>query len=211
MMTIGDFHRYKEQLQMAKKPKNAHKTERGQSFIELSLVVVFLMIFVAGVVEFGFLLNHYLELVDASREAVRFSSNFDPFDEFGNLDTDFFVQTGQLTEQVLEPLVLDPSNGDDIVITFFSVSDTVYTRYPNDDGWSVYGTQVTKLSNTEIQNRLDSTAPPAGVLLVEIFYNYPQLLKLPVFTQFVQDPMPVYVYAVMPLPAAEPLAPTPTP
>jgi hypothetical protein len=186
------------------------KSEKGQSFIELSLIVIFLMIFVAGIVEFGFLLNNYLSLVDASREAVRFSSNFDPFDEFGVLDPDFFIQTGQLTEQVLAPLVMDPTMGDDIVITFFSVSDSVYDRYPNDLGWSVYGTQTTKLTNTEIQSRLDSTAPPAGFLLVEIFYNYPQVLKLPVFTEFVQDPMPVYVYAVMPLPAAEP-HPTPTP
>jgi hypothetical protein len=48
------------------------------------------------------------------------------------------------------------------------------------------------------------------VLLVEIFYNYPQKLRLPVFTQLVPDPIPVYVYAIMPLPAAEPI-PTPTP
>ena len=57
----------------------ANKIEKGQSFVELSLVVVFLMIFVAGIVEFGFLLNQYLNLVDASREAVRYSSDFDPF------------------------------------------------------------------------------------------------------------------------------------
>jgi hypothetical protein len=55
-----------------------------------------------------------------------------------------------------------------------------------------------------MQSRLDSSAPPTGVLLIEIFYNYPQVLKLPVFTAFVQDPMPVYAYAIMPLTAAEP-------
>jgi hypothetical protein len=190
--------------------KNADKNEKGQSFVELSLVVVFLMIFVAGIVEFGFMLNNYLNLVDASREAVRYSSNFDPFDEVGNLDTDFFVQTGNLTEEIMAPLVLDPARGDDIVISFFSVGSGVYIRYPNIDGWSVYGNQVSKLTDAEIQSRLDNSAPPTGVLLIEIFYNYPQVLKLPVFTVFVQDPMPVYVYAIMPLAAAEP-NPTPTP
>ena len=34
------------------------QNEKGQSFVELSLVVIFLMIFVAGVVEFGFMLNN---------------------------------------------------------------------------------------------------------------------------------------------------------
>jgi hypothetical protein len=195
----------------------ANKTESGQSFVELSLVVVFLMIFVAGIVEFGFMLNNYLNLVDASREAVRYSSNFDPFlpscptpPTADCLDENFFNDTFKLTEEVLAPVVLDSSNGDDIVVSFFSVADGYYVRFPNDQGKSRYLTQVSKLTNAEIQSRLDSTAPPTGVLLIEIFYHYPQVLKLPVFTIFVQDPMPVYVYAVMPLSAAEPL-PTPTP
>jgi hypothetical protein len=193
------------------------KKEKGQSFVELSLVVLFLMLFVAGIVEFGFLLNNYLNLVDASREAVRYSSNFDPFlptcpvpPDAGCLDGDFFEDTFFLTEDVLAPLVLDSSKGDDIVVSFFSVADGYYVRFPDDQGKSRYLNQVSKFSNAEIQSRLDSSAPPTGVLLVEIFYHYPQLLKLPVFTAFVQDPMPVYVYAIMPLSAAEPL-PTPTP
>jgi hypothetical protein len=169
------------------------------------------MIFVAGIVEFGFALNNYLNLVDASREAVRFSSNFDPFNIDGTLDPGFFIQTGDLTEQILEPLELDPSLGDDIVITFFSVGGGVYERYPSDDGWSVYGNKVSQITNAEVQSRLDNSAPPTGVLLVEIYYNYPQVLGLPLFTVFVRDPMPLYVYAIMPLPAAEPVLPTPTP
>jgi hypothetical protein len=187
-----------------------HKRESGQSFVELSLVVIFLMIFIAGVVEFGFMLNNYLNLVDASREAVRYSSNFDPFNTDGSLDTQFFQDTIALTRDVLQPVELNAAMGDDIVVTFFSIGSGIYSRYPNDQGWSANGNQVSKLSNAEIQSRLDSSAPPTGILLVEIFYNYPQVLKLPVFTMFVQDPMPVYVYAIMPLAAAEPPA-TPIP
>jgi len=182
-----------------------NKTETGQSFVELSLVIVFLMIFVAGIVEFGFMLNNYLNLVDASREAVRYSSNFDPFLPDGSLDTQFFEDTIKLTRDVLLPVELDPTVGDDIIVTFFSIGDGIYIRYPNDQGWAANSNQVSKLTNAEIQSRLDNTAPPTGVLLVEIFYHYPQVLKLPIFTMFVQDPMPVYVYSIMPLSAAEPL------
>ncbi len=46
---------------------------------------------------------------------------------------------------------------------------------------------------------MDPNAPANGVLLVEVFYNYPQLLKLPVFEQVIPDPIPVYAYSVMPL------------
>ena len=188
------------------------KSQKGQSFVELSLVIIFLMIFVAGIVEFGFMLNNYLNLVDASREAVRYSSNFDPFipgctdhSDSSCWDENFFNQTFQLTEDVLAPLVLDSSKGDDIVVSFFSVADGVYIRYPNEEGKSRYLNQVSKLSNAEIQSRLDNNAPPTGVLLVEIFYHYAQVLKLPVFTAFVPDPIPEYAYAIMPLTAAEPV------
>jgi len=189
--------------------KKIEKIEKGQSFVELSLVVLFLMIFVAGIIEFGFMLNNYLNLVDASRETVRRSANYDPFivdpvtgDK--HVDPNFYEETIRFAKDILEPVVLDPSLGDDIVVTFFSVGNGVYIRYPNNDGWSAYGNQVSKLSDAEIQSRLNSEAPPTGVLLVEIFYNYPQVLKLPIFTAFLRDPMPVYAYAVMPLTAAEP-------
>jgi len=187
-----------------------NRSEKGQSFLELALVVVFLMIFVAGVIEFGFLLNNYLNLVDASREAVRYSSDFDPFvvdpvTGAKSLDNNFFQETFNLTEDVMAPVTLNPSNGDDIVVSFFSVANGYYKRYPDDQGRSAFGNQVSKLTNAEIQSRLNSSAPPTGVLLVEIFYHHPQILKLPIFTAFVSDPMPVYVYAIMPLSAAEPV------
>jgi hypothetical protein len=194
----------------------ARKRETGQSFVELSLVIVFLMIFVAGVIEFGYMLNNYLNLVDASREAVRYSSDFDPFLDTCTsvpptpdcLDENFFNQTMELTEDVLAPVLLDAAKGDDVVISVFSVGDGVYIRYPDDDGWAANKLESTRLSNAEVQSRLDSSAPPTGVLLIEIFYHYPQILKLPIFTVFVRDPVPVYVYSIMPLSAAEP-RPTP--
>jgi hypothetical protein len=170
------------------------------------------MIFVAGVVEFGFLLNNYLNLVDASREAVRYSADVDPFkDGCTNRTTDvciedlFYTNTFNLTEEVLAPVELDASKGDDIVVSFISVKSGYYQRFPvSSPGKSMNGNQVSKLTDLEVKSRLDDTAPPTGVLLVEIFYHYDQVLKLPVFTAFVRDPMPVYAYAVMPLTAAEP-------
>jgi hypothetical protein len=47
-------------------------------------------------------------------------------------------------------------------------------------------------------------APPSGVLLIELFYNYDQQLNLPLFN--IVNPIPVYAYAIMPLSAAEPEA-----
>ena len=153
------------------------KSQSGQSFVELALVVVFLMIFVAGIIEFGFALNNYLNLVDASREAVRYSANFDPFlpgctdhTDPDCLDGNFFDQTIQLTEEVLAPVTLDSSLGDDIVVSFFSVADGYYKRYPEDSpGRSRYLNQVSKFTNADIQSRLDNSAPPTGVFRSRFF------------------------------------------
>ena len=47
---------------------------RGQSFIELALVFMVLMMLFAGVVELGNLINIYLDIIDSGREAARFSN-----------------------------------------------------------------------------------------------------------------------------------------
>jgi len=54
---------------------------------------------------------------------------------------------------------------------------------------------------------MDPTAPDVSVSLVEIFYNYPQTLKFPIFEAFIPDPIPVYTYAIMPIKNVTP--PTP--
>ena len=83
-----------------------------------------------------------------------------------------------------------------------------------DPNWySACSAHASQLTDDDIRARLVADAPNAGVLLVEIFYNYPQLLKLPVFSNssflgvrfsLIPDPIPVYVYTIMPISSAEP-------
>jgi hypothetical protein len=196
---------------------------RGQSLVELALVLALLLFMLLGIVEYGFLLNRYLNLVDATREAARFGANVNPFDANFNLDMNFFVRpdTSQppsipanppglsdMVEDFMLPVALDPARGDDIVISFFSVGGTSVRRFPDSDGFSRFGNQTSKFTDAQIAARLQSTAPATGVLLIEVYYNYPQVLHLPLFTNVIPDPIPVYSYAIMPLSAAEP---TPTP
>ncbi len=192
---------------------------RGQSLVELALVLSVLLFIMLGIVEYGFMLNRYLNLLDAAREAARYGATVNPFDPAGNLDMNFFVRPDTLnppsfpanppglsdfTEDFMNPVVLDPTRGDDIVISFFSVSGNLVTRFPDADGFSRYGNHVSAFSDAQISARMEGAAPPSGVLLIEIFYNYPQVLHLPIFTTFIPDPIPVYTYAIMPLSAAEP-------
>jgi hypothetical protein len=76
-------------------------------------------------------------------------------------------------------------------------------------GYSYFANKSTLLSDVEIETRIAEAAgaPPTGVLLIEVFYNYPQTLNLPVFSNIIPNPIPVHAFAIMPLSAAEPVSP----
>jgi hypothetical protein len=224
---------------------------RGQSFVELMLVMVILAMMLAGVVEFGFMLNNYLHVLDGAREAARYSNSAYAYNlQTGTTIPEFYYYTAEQAANTMTPVQLDPTKGDDIVISVLSVAGTSVERHPSANGWSLCAhfsefvnflwthdpnhpvdplqsvpdgladpnwysctAHTSRLINSDVQARLVSNAPNAGVLLVEIFYNYPQLLKLPVLTDndflgvhfsLLPDPMPVYVYTIMPISSAEP-------
>lgn len=224
---------------MVKKTRITIKgNKRGQSFVELMIVTLILALIIVGVVEFGFLLNEYIHVLDGSREAARFSSAGIAFYPNGTSIDSFYVNTAIEAGRVMAPIHLDPSNGDDIIISVLSVAGSSFVRFPGPQGWSLcthYATFVASFANplnippalndpswstcspgtthfsiTDIAHLMDPIAPPSGVLLVEIYYNYKQMLKLPVFTSVIPDPIPVFVYSFMPISSAEP-TPTPNP
>ncbi len=185
------------------------KNKRGQSFVELMVILLVLALILAGVVEFGFLMNNYLHVLDGAREAARYSANSVAIDQYGASIMSFYENTAIQAENVMRPVELDSTNNDDIVISVFSVAGSDIARFPDVDGWSRYGNHVSNFTTAEVLALLDVQAPPSGIVLVEIYYNYPQVLELPLFADFL-NPIPVYTYAAMPLSSAEP-TPTPRP
>jgi hypothetical protein len=193
--------------------------ENGQSFVELILIFPILMILLSGVVEFGYLLNQYINLVDAAREGARYGSNADPFiREVAPgcptpicIDLNYLLQVDQITESALAPIHLNPDVGDDVVISFFGVDNGVPTRYLGDEGWSYYGYygytghQVSRFSTADIQSRLLEDAPNSGILVVEIYYHYNQVLKIWAVAG-IPETFEVHAYSIMPLAAVEPQA-----
>ena len=155
---------------LVKKYKNQPK---GQSFIELTGVFVVLMIIFTGVVELGFFLNVYLDVIDAGREAARNANTYDlykiesdgsktlsnlVFDEAAKIAWNTLNPAcqGLLKDKLVEPIPppcnkripFDPTNGyDDIVVTVISYDGTV-KRLP--------GPAVTPPGGPEYWNRFDN-------------------------------------------------------
>lgn len=217
--------------------KHNAKKNKGQSLIELTLVLVLLLSLLTGMVEFGNLLNQYITVVDAAREGARFASNDDPFiREYDAANCPgapvtfcvrqaFFTNIDQIVEGnfladgvtrdpkskgALSPIVLRPDIGDDVVVSFFSIHNGAALRFPSSEsGWSYYKTkgfdgQTSQFSTSELESRMtDSTTPDTGMVVVEVFYKYDQVLKFwGIFG--IPDPISVHAYAIMPLSAAEP-------
>jgi hypothetical protein len=198
---------------------NTRPGSKGQAFVELALIVLLLMLLVAGIAEFGVLLNRYLNMLDGVREAARYGANYDPFAPCANggtMDSDgicseYYAGSSKMAVDVIHPIELntDVPFKDDIVISLFVLSNGNFCRYPtgSENGWSwsknirglATANHASEQSSATIQAQMDPTAPAVSLLLVEVFYNYPQTLKAPFYEQAFPDPVPVYIYAIMPL------------
>ena len=200
----------------------------GQGLVETALILPVLLIVLTGLLEFGFLLNDYLTIQDAARNAARFSSDGLYYSTDSNQDCtgsdstlDFNRQTACLVERELAherpEITLQYGTGDDIVVSSFSIvggaaggTPTISARYPDSDGWSRTqdlgqgNAQVSKFDNSWVISKLSSNAPSTGLVLVEIYFNYKQKLALPWITLFIDDPLLIHNYAIMPLVSAEP-------
>ncbi len=205
--------------------------------VETVLMLPLLLLMLSGLLEFGFALNQYLNILDAAREGARYASDGDPNIRDSVTDCssiDFYMKTACLVEQTAAPVTLDPAT-DDVVLSIFQVvTGTVWARLPDlpvDDPpggvetageWHRYGMGGACSGNDcnpsrfcaadsdcavpgtiDIRPLLDPAAPNTAVLVVEIFYGYKQILKLPWVTTFVPDPIELHTYTIVPLPAAE--------
>jgi hypothetical protein len=215
------------------------KSARGQSMVEMALLFPVLLIMLSGLIEFGFILNQYLTIMDAARNAARFASDglYYQWDNVKNCSTShFYRQTACLVNQELSmeaPAIqmndngtphntqddfLDPTEGNDIIISVFSFTRNqgITNRHPggNESGWS-YAVDLDAVTDKSshfssldvTDSMVDLNSPNTGYILVEIFYNYEHTLGLPWITAVLDDPLLLHAYAFMPLTSAEP---TPT-
>ncbi len=181
-----------------------------------------LMMLLSGLIEFGFLLNSYLDVIDAAREAARFAANDDPTigsptdfvtpnfwnrayrNSRGSL---FTASDGRINWTPTDPADCATVNGDILVSGFAFVDNTIKLRFPGVNvgasNCPLNGYQ-TKLSDAEVNAKLDAASiDNSGAVMVEIYYEYDMVLGLPWITAFVPDPVVLHSYTIMPNTYAE--------
>lgn len=193
---------------------------RGQSLVEFTVLLPLLIMMISGLIEFGFMLNYYLDLIDAAREAARFAADDDPIrladGTYMDPNPGFYTRAQTVTLDSINigsggQITLDPAT-DDVVISAFSILDgAVNRRFPvgsGENGLPLYSNHISKFTSAMVDGMLNPAAPNAGLVMVEIYYNYNQILGLPWITMFVPDPVTLHAYSIMPNANVEP---TPTP
>jgi len=213
------------------------RKSRGQSLVEVAIAFPILIMLFSGVVEFGFIINYYLSLLDATREAARVYSGDDPFCNAitascavadGDIDDpDFYYQAAITVQRALNPslgytnpsdykgrrIVLDPARDDVIISVYAARGNDVWLQrdagvYHLDIDPDTNGVQnggyTSIFTEEDIKSRRVADAPPAGLLLVEVHYNYHHVLSLPWMTAWLPNPLHLQAYTVMPIRAGEP-------
>jgi hypothetical protein len=201
-----------------KQKKIGQRKSRAQSLVEFAITLPILLLLFSGLVEFGFALNYYLSLLDATRESARYYSNFNPFLPDGTDDVAFYRGAAEEAYANLDPtarnpsyqgrtIVLDPT-ADEVLVTVFSWSNDPsigITRYPTSGPYALFGSATTsKFTEAMIEAQFPTGSPNAGLLLVEVHYHYnPILTRL-----FLREPLLLRAHTIMPLSAAEPVSST---
>jgi len=201
---------------------------KGQSIVEFTLLLPLLLMLLSSLIEFGFVLNEYLDLIDTTRETARYLADVQPFIPPGTqMREDFYLDGVKEMSNTIERagwIDLDPSV-DDLIISVFSITgSTNIARYPGqftDDrgacsgdsnggtlGWRLNCVSTTKFTAQDVLNRFSSgtsqTPPDNGVVLVEIYYHYHMRLGLPWVTGIIGDTVELHAYSFAPNPYAEP-------
>jgi hypothetical protein len=195
--------------------KRRRRLFRGQSIVEFTLLLPLLLMLLSSLIEFGFMLNEYLDLIDTTRETARYLSDLDPFSTTAYGFREEFYEEGH--DEMANTLSragwihLNEST-DDLVISIFAITgNTSIARYPTEfgeAGWQLYGNKASKFSSNDILTRFSSgtsaTPPNNGIVLVEIFYDYQMRLGLPWVTGIIGDTIGLHAYSFAPNPFAEP-------
>jgi Flp pilus assembly protein TadG len=197
------------------------RKNKGQSFVELAIVLGVLLTLLFGMVEFAFLLNTYITVVDASRQGARFASTKDPYYTIDYPTLNSFYSAVRASVEgahvinitspdlgALSPIRLDPSK-DDVIISFVTVQNaSSFTRTPA-SGYHAYGNglHTTKVTNTDIQASISANLAPtgSGLIIVEIFYDcsIANGCLIQIFP-ILPDTIEIYTYSVMPMASVKP-------
>ncbi|MFZ2096259.1 MAG: TadE/TadG family type IV pilus assembly protein [Anaerolineales bacterium] len=160
---------------------------RGQSIIELALVLPVLVLLIVGMVEAVLICRTYLALLDSSYQGAHLGSQ--------GL---FRYDNNEIYTLVTQKLTEEGCNTSELV-------DVIITRANLVGGKGIQDYQVVNMKGsgresifnpTIIGNRLRGTDPSGRIIIVEIVYDHILLFDYPFTEKLFPNPFPLVSYSI---------------
>jgi len=166
-----------------------HRRDRGQSLVEMALVLPLLVVLLAGLVEVVFYARTYLAILEATREGARIGARGVASYDNSEIDT--------LVEQDLSRQGIDTTTG--LVEVIIVRADVGPGRVVNTyDAVRMHGSsQPVYLTRSIIVQRLQAGDPHARLVAVEVYCNHRPVLGVPLVSAIFRDPMLLRAYSIM--------------
>ncbi|HDD25070.1 MAG TPA: hypothetical protein ENF52_06510 [Chloroflexi bacterium] len=162
------------------------RQERGQSMLELALVLPFLILLLVGTVEAGFALRDYLMTQSANREGVRFAVRTPPGEEY----RDHFRE--EVVPEVFSRVLSAAEEGGLRPESIGVIVSYIYVDEDDDPAFEQFFFGVTHNSRVDVATLADENADraaqinavreannmeplPNELVVVEVFYDHHSL------------------------------------
>jgi len=161
--------------------------KRGQSAVELALMLPLLVLLLVGLVEVVFYARTYLVLLSAIREGARIgargAANFD------NSEILTLIQQNLSREGyevgLLDVIIVRADIGPGRVVNSYAAASMLGSGQP------------AFLASPLIQSRLDDDDPQGRLIGVEAYYSHEPLIGFPLLSGLFPDPTIIHTYSIM--------------
>lgn len=183
--------------------------DRGQSLVEVALVLPIVLFLLIAMVEVGWAIHSYVTAATAAREATRFGAR-------ANFDQEEIAEVALVAMGSLDVELEGPDVNTTVMVTFVDIdssgSYTITTPYisgtlPVTSSIFTGDFDVAQIAadndafNWDPFHCAPGVDPPCGtrndLVVVEVFYQHHQLLGLPLVSNTITDPINIYSRGAM--------------
>jgi len=187
------------------------RKEKGQSLVELAVILPLLLFLFIGMVEVGWAMHSYVTVATAAREATRFGAR-------GNFNEEDVGEVALVALGALDVELEGPDVNTTVIVTFVDIDPTgaytITTPYvtgtlPVTSGIFTGELDIAQVAADNVAFNQDPFHCPVGspppcevdspndLVVVEAFYEHTQLLGLPLVSDILSNPMHIYSRGLM--------------
>lgn len=178
------------------------KNSKGQALVESAIVFPILVFFLIGVFEVGWALRGYLVLTNANREAARYAARPGYLDNPASVYTHTLRTLAEQIDFSSGVILVQTVEVENYCTNVFTITHPITWGYPYTHSTQIdWPAAEELLKQTQYRSSCDklrnALVPfPHRVVIVEMWYEQPQLFGFPLISNPLTDPVPMYAHSM---------------